>query len=202
MPRSLNCLSTPAAQLAHIIGWHQNGVASCCLQMLDGWQTCTWMDLLLPPNSNAACKDGVQFPLRFLQLVFMQLWRKMKLALAACMADGTQRSAHVRSCSFLHNNSNKQDATPFWWGYHMKIMRGLQAHCPMAVIRKAGMAGTNVSKQGPSEKIMPRITYMHAWAQWASAGNMSHTQAPAHLNWQTVGTEPKAKGMAQIAPVT
>ena len=48
---------------------------------------------------------------------------------------------------------------------------------------------------------MPLIAYMHAWAQRANAGNTSHTQAPAHLNWQTVGTKPKPKQTAQ-APIT
>ena len=48
---------------------------------------------------------------------------------------------------------------------------------------------------------MPLIAYMHAWAQWANAGNTTHTQALAHLNWQTVGTKPKAKQTVQ-APVT
>ena len=40
-------------------------------------------------------------------------------------------------------------------------------------------------------------SYMHAWEQWANTGKMSHTQAPAHLNWQTVGTKLKAKQTAQ-----
>ena len=48
---------------------------------------------------------------------------------------------------------------------------------------------------------MPLIAYMHARAQRANAGITSHTQAPAHLNRQNVGTKSKAKQMAQ-APIT
>ena len=71
----------------------------------------------------------------------------------------------------------------------------------MAVIEKAGMAATNFPKRGAVKNIMPLIVYMHAWAQRANAGNTSHTQAPAHLNRQTVGIKPKANQPAQ-APIT
>ena len=43
---------------------------------------------------------------------------------------------------------------------------------------------------------MPLIAYTRAQAQWAN-GNTSHPQAPAHLNWQTVGAKAKAKQTAQ-----
>ena len=75
-----------------------------------------------------------------------------------------------------------------------------KADCPMTVIKKPGMADAHVIKCGAIKNRMPLIAYMHAWAQWANAGNTSHTQTPAHLKWQTVGTKSKAKQTAH-API-
>ena len=71
----------------------------------------------------------------------------------------------------------------------------------MTVIKKPGMPHANVIKREANKNVMPLIAYMHAWAQGANEGNTSHMQAPAHLNWQSVGTKSKAKQTAQ-APNT
>ena len=53
------------------------------------------------------------------------------------------------------------------------------AHCPMAVIRKAGMAGSNVIKRGAFRNKMPLIAYMHAWAQRDYRGGYIHSSMGA-----------------------
>lgn len=51
----------------------------------------------------------------------------------------------------------------------------------MYIIKKSGVALANVIKRRASNNIMSLLAYMHARAQWANAGNTSHTQALAHL---------------------
>ena len=71
----------------------------------------------------------------------------------------------------------------------------------MTVIKKPEMPHVNVIKRRAVKNIMPLIAYKHAQAQQANAGKTSHSQARAHLSWQSVGAKSKAKQTAQ-APFT
>ena len=77
----------------------------------------------------------------------------------------------------------------------------VKTHGPMATVKEMLKATTNVIKSRALKNIVPLITYMHARAERADAGNPCHAQPPAHPNGQRVCTKLETKQAPHI-PVT